>query len=361
MNKCLNGFMLRYVNNSSLYGNFFISILLILCLTSFLHAQSYPEPIVDSLLKKGIALIIDQEYQSAEKVFEELKTQYPALPLGDIYLAANEIAKSYDFNREFNDELITNNLNKAMDKSEALLDKDENNIWNIYFLALSKGYYAYYKALNKNWFSAISNGFDAIKYFKRCLQKDSLFYDAYTAIGNFEYWKSRKTEFLSWLPFVDDESDEGMKYLIKAVNNPGYNTYLAIHSLQWIYIDQKKYTAVIRLTEPVLEKYPESRFFKWALARAYEEIDKKNSIKIYYEILDSYLSINELSKFHEILLKHLIAQQYEQLGEFGKALKLCEDILIIDYSSSPEKDRLDRRIKRVKELKEKIESEMRKR
>ena len=350
----MNGIIFSNVIDSSLYSKFSISIILIFIFTSFLFAQRYPDPAVDSLLHKGIELIINQDYESAGKNFNELKTRYPDLPFGDIYLAADEIAESYDFNREFNDEIISENLNKAMDKSEALLDKDENNIWNIYFVALSKGYYAYYKALNRNWFSAVSNGFDAIKYFERCLQKDSLFYDAYTAIGNFEYWKSSKTEFLNWLPFVDDEREEGIKYLVKSVSCPGYNTYLAIHSLQWIYIDQKKYTEVVKLTEPVLEKYPESRFFKWALARAYEEVDKRKSIKIYYEILNSYLSINELGKFHEILIKHLIAQQYEQLGELEKALILCDDILNIDYSSSPDKERLDRRIERVKELKEKI-------
>ena len=354
----MDGYVFRKAAGSSLKCNFFISIILIF--TSFLYAQKYPDPIVDSLLNRGIELIINQDYESAGKNFDELKNKYPGLPFGDIYLAANEIAKSYDFNKEFNDELISDNLNKAMDTAETLLDKDENNIWNIYFLALSKGYYAYYKALNKNWFSAASNGFDAIKYFERCLQKDSLFYDAYTAIGNFEYWKSRKTEFLNWLPFVNKEIKDGIKYLIKSVNNPGYNAYLAIHSLQWIYIDQRKYTEVVKLTEPVLKKYPDSRFFKWALARAYEDLDKKKSIKIYYEILNSYISINELSKFHEILLKHLIAQQYEQLGETEKALKLCNDILTIDYSSSPDKDRLDGRIERVKELKEKIISVMKK-
>ncbi len=325
---------------------------------AFLYCQKYPDAAVDSLLNRGIDLIINQKYQLAENAFKELNDNYPELPLGKIYLAAEEIAKSYDFNRQFNDELISKNLNSAIDKADSLLDNDDNNVWNIYFAALSKGYYAYYRALNRNWFSAVSNGFDAVKDFKKCLQRDSLFYDAYTAIGNFEYWKSRKTEFLKSLPFINDDSEEGMKYLMKAVNNPGYNNYLAVHSLQWIYIDQKKYSDVIKLSNSVLEKYPDSRFFKWALARAYEEIDKKNAVKIYYEILDSYLKINELSKFHEILLKHLIAQQYEQMGEFNKALTICNEILTIDYSSSLNKDRLDRRIERVKELRKKILNEM---
>lgn len=332
-------------------------LVFILSFTAILYCQKYPDPKVDSLLESGINSLINQKYESAKKNFETLNNSYPNLPLGKIYLAAEEIAKSYDFNQKFNDELINKYLNSAMEEADSLLDDNDNVVWNIYLAALSKGYYAYYQALNRNWFSAISNGFDAVQDFHRCLRKDSLFYDSYTAIGNFEYWKSRKT---GWLPFVSDERKEGIEYLMKAVNNFGYNNYLAVHSLQWIYIDQEKYDDVINLSESVIRKYPDSRFFKWALARAYEGIDKKEAVKIYYEILNSYLKINKLSKFHEILLKHLIAQQYEQMGEFKKALTLCNEILTINYSTSWNKDRLDRRIERVKELKKKILEEIEK-
>ncbi|MFZ0454643.1 MAG: hypothetical protein WCE54_02675 [Ignavibacteriaceae bacterium] len=333
---------------------YFIPVFL-LSLSSILYCQKYPDKNVDSLLNRGINFIINQKYESAGNIFEELNNAYPNLPFGKIYLAAAEIAKSYDYNQKFNDESITKYLKSAINEADSLLDDNDQNVWNIYFAALSKGYYAYYQALNRNWLSAVSNGFDAVKYFQKCLDKDSLFYDAYTAIGNFEYWKSRKA---GWLPFVSDNSSEGIRYIMKAVNNQGYNNYLAVHSLQWIYIDQKKYNDVIKLSKPVVEKYPESRFFKWALARAYEEIDKKEAVKIYYEILNSYLKINELSKFHEILLKHLIAQQYAQMGELNEALTLCNEILTINYDSSWNKNRLDRRIERVNELKKKILIEM---
>ncbi len=333
----------------------YFTLAFLLSLSSILYCQKYPDKIVDSLLNRGINFIIIQNYESAIENFNQLNNAYPNLPFGKIYLAAAEIARSYDFNQKFNDELITTYLKSAINESDSLLDDNDQNVWNIYFDALSKGYYAYYQALNRSWFSAISNGFDAVEDFQKCLIKDSSFYDAYTAIGNFEYWKSRKA---GWIPFVSDNSSEGIKYIMRAVNNPGYNNYLAVHSLQWIYIDKKKYSDVIKLSKPVLEKYPESRFFKWALARAYEEIDKKESVKIYYEILNSYLKINELSKFHEILLKHLIAQQYEHIGEFDKALTLCNEILTIDYNSSWNKDSLDSRIERVKELKKKILNEI---
>jgi hypothetical protein len=56
----------------------------------------------------------------------------------------------------------------------------------------------------------------------------------------------------------------------------------------------------------------------------------------------------------------LIAQQYEKLGDYKKALKICNEILNIDFTSSDKIDRINRRIERVKELKEKLLSEINK-
>jgi hypothetical protein len=330
---------------------FKIFCLFFLFISSFLYCQEYPDTVVNNLIKKGLNYTINQDYKSASKVFKELDNQFPNLPFGKIYLAADEIAKAYDFGYEFNDELISNYLDAALQRSEDLLSEDDSNIWNLYFFALSKGYYAYYEALNENWFSAISNGFDSFKYFEKCLQIDSSFYTAYTAIGSFKYWKSRKA---SWLPFVSDDTEEGIKNLWRAIQNSSNNSYIAVYSLQWIYIDQKKYEDAIKVSKIILKNYHENRLFKWGLARAYEEIDKRSAIQTYYEILDSYKKINKLSPLNEILLKHLIAQQYVKLEEFDYALKLCNEILSIDYSSSKNKVKIERRIERVKELKKDI-------
>ena len=88
---------------------------------------------MDSLLKRGIEDMLTQKYELAQKDFESLKTKYPLLPLGDIYLSANEIAKSFDLNIQFDEDTINENLNRAIDKAEILYDKDEN-IYNYYMI-----------------------------------------------------------------------------------------------------------------------------------------------------------------------------------------------------------------------------------
>ncbi|RPI70071.1 MAG: hypothetical protein EHM47_12795, partial [Ignavibacteriales bacterium] len=94
------------------------------------HAQTYPDPVVDSLLKSGIENILLQEYDLAKKDFVILEKKFPHIPLGKIYLAAAEIAKSSDLAVPYNFNFIFKKLEEAGEKAENLIDKDEDNIWN---------------------------------------------------------------------------------------------------------------------------------------------------------------------------------------------------------------------------------------
>ncbi len=322
----------------------------IFILQTLIFGQGYPDKRVDSLLKSGINSIIKQNYKSAGSTFTELNNLYPELPLGKIYLAAVKIAEAYDYGEAFDSGFIESRLDSAESQSENLIDSSDTNVWFRYFLALSEGYFSYYEALQEDWFSAFSDGYDALSDFKKCMKIQTDFPEALAPIGTYKYWRSRKTSFLNWLPFVGDYREEGIKYLERSIKESSYNTYIALHSLQWIYIDKKDYVDALRISELALKKYPDSRFFMWGLARAYEDIDKRKSINIYYKILNSYSPPADTGHYNEILLKHLIAQQYALLGDKKAALKLCGEIFSIDNLSDFVRDKLGDRLERVRKL-----------
>ena len=316
-----------------------------------IFGQDYPDKRIDSLLKSGIELIISQDYSSAEANFKHLDAEYPQLPLGKIYLAACSIAESFDFAEEYDTEFIEATLDETKEIIEELLSIDENNLWYIYFYALAEGYISYYEALNKNWLTSISKGLNSISAFEHCLDIDDRFYESYIAIGTFEYWKSRKTEFVSFMPFYEDDTEAGIDNLRVASKLASYNSYLAINSLIWIYIDQKDFNSAVELGKEALAEFPNSRYFKRGVARAYEEIDAQRAIEVYTEILNSYPSNRKQNRINYVKFNHKIAQQYATIGENKKALDLCEQILYFNDLSEFETSKLSRRIERVKELK----------
>lgn len=338
--------LVRY--KTILYLIFFLN------LSNFVFAQRFPDQEVNRLLDHGIEYVLNHNYELAEKKFSLLDARFPKIPLGKIYLAMVEISKASDLGGELESDSILKSLDKALLLSENLLEKNPADIWNNYFVALCNGYKAYIKILNGEWLSAISTGLNSVKYFENCLEIDSTFYESYVVLGTYKFWKSRKLEFLEWLPFVDDESEIAIQYLETAINNSSYNRNFAVVSLIWIYIERNNYSLAIMTAERELKRNPFNRNLKWALARAYEEINLRKSIEIYHQLLTSYTRIPSQNHFQEITLKHIIAQQHLKIGEKREALRLCDEILSTNNLQENVRKRLEDRLDRVKELKKEL-------
>jgi len=87
------------------------------------------------------------------------------------------------------------------------------------------------------------------------------------------------------------------------------------------------------------------------LARAFEEKNPLRAIELYFEILNSYPDSLKENYKNEITLKHLIAQQYAKLGDKGKAIQYCDEILSMKNIPQKTLDELSGRLERVKSLK----------
>lgn len=322
---------------------------------SLLSAQVYPDKNIDTYLRSGIKFILEENYSAAEKKFRNLKTEYPELPFGNIYLAATEIAKSLDFYKPFNEDLIFSYLDSASEQADKLFEANDTLIWNVYFKALSSGYYAYFQAMRGNYFSAISNGINSIKDYNECLKLNPNFYEAFIAIGTFNYWSSSKTLGLKWLPFVKDNSSGSISMLEKAISKPAYNKYLAAYSLCWIYLDNNEPNKSIKLAKNILNEHPKSRLFMWVLANGLKRTNKAKAVEVYNNILNSFNALPDSLPVVKIILKHKIAMLLYDLKKYESAKKLCSEIILMKKSlNENELDIVEERLDRVIELNDKI-------
>lgn len=324
--------------------------LLFLLIPTVLFSQRHPNSQLDSVWRAGITYISEEKFDLATREFIKIEKSYPDLPVSRIYFAAIEMVKANDLGRSYPKDMIEAHLNVAEDKAKKLLAKNRGDIWNNYFYALTKAYRAYFYALQEDWLSAFTNGLESINYFQKCLDMDQQFYESHIAIHSYNYWKTRKTEFLSWLPFVSGDTGPSVASLERYVHQVHYNQLLAMTSLQWIYIDRGEYRKAVALGEKVIEKYPGNRYFRWGIARAYEGYNRDMAVKVYLEVLASYNRQGIKSNINEITLKHKIAMNLNALGKKAEAKRYCEEILAVKNLNSYERDVLSDRLKRVQEL-----------
>lgn len=324
-------------------------ILITVITTSAAFTQTHPNKEVNRLLNEGLDNIVNQNYAKAQKQFYELDKKYPELPLGKIFLAVNSIFREYELSLPFSERQIVNWLDEGIKKSDALIKQDENNVWNNYYKGLAEGYRAYFYALNESWVNAFTKGLSAKKYFDRCLELNSNFYDAYVAIGAYKFWKSEKTEIISWI--VKDERAEGIKNLNFAITNSSIHSFFAVHNLVWIQVRKKDFQSALGVLNEPLKKHPESRLFKWDYSRVMEELDRNKAIEIYKDLLKSYKKESLQNRCNEITLNYLIAKNYKALNQLAKAVEYLKLIPEKQTLTGFEVDKLGSRISRIESLK----------
>ncbi|MBZ0183540.1 MAG: tetratricopeptide repeat protein [Melioribacteraceae bacterium] len=332
--------------------------ILFLFLFLSLSAQRFPNPTVDSLLTNGIQFILLEDYNSAEKNFQSLNQQFPDLPLGNIFLAAVNISKATDYNFELNEDKLDLLFENAEEITENYKDKYGENLWYHYFVALVNGYKSYYSIEQKDYLSGMFDGIESIKSFENCLEIDKNFAEAFVIIGNYLYWKSKKTEFLEWFPFIEDNTDQGIKFLERAVEETTYSRKLAVYTLIWVYINEKRFQDAVNLSRKILDQYPNNRFVKRALASAYYYLDKEKSIEILNQIKSSLVEDNALNGRNKIILNYRVAKLYFELKNYKKAGDICSKLLSDYAQTKTSDDVIIKRIEMTKELSEKIKENL---
>ena len=151
------------------------SFVILFVALNFCIAQSHPNLKIDSLLNIGIKKIVLAGLYERKKYFYYLIQSYENIPLGNIYLAATEIAKSVDYEEELNENYLDSLLTLAKIKTDVLLKIDDENLWYHYYEALIYGYQAYYSALTSNLVSAFADGVLSLQNFQKCLEIDPKF------------------------------------------------------------------------------------------------------------------------------------------------------------------------------------------
>lgn len=334
----------------------FVSIILLIILFApKAFTQWRLEPSLHSLIVSGIDLILRQEYSQADSLFCDITNRYPNHPAGYLYQAAVMQAYAIDFTVPIN-----------RDKFESLLEsgkKATQNLkspWREYFFATADGYDAYERVERGDWFGGVRKGFSSVSKFEEIIGKDSSFFDAYVGIGTYYYWRSRKMEFLNWLPFVHDDRELGIQLLKKGVEHAEYNRFAAMSALVAIYLDKEEYKEMEEWSRRGLKSYPGNRIFLWGMATALDRQGKiREAVTAYKSLLNSILKYSAPHPYDEIVCRlnlskcMLLIKDTTEVSHYLQVLLKYEDAKFPPHL----KDRAQAKFTQARELLAKLQKE----
>ena len=266
--------------------------------------QKVPSRVMDSLLTSGIDQTLRQEYEAAGKTFQLVVREFPDHPAGFLYQAALMQTMAMDYDLQIERTPFDSLLALALERSSAMIDREPDSPWGYYYRGTMLGYDSYARALRGDWFGAASKGMSSVSDFHHAVESDSSFFDAYAGIGTYYYWKTRKIEFLTWLPFVGDKREEGIEHLFLCIEKGDYNRYAAMSSLLSIYLDKQSYEEAVYLAREALRAYPANRLFLWSLAASLEGLaDTTGALAAYNLLLEAMVNDRRENSYNELVCR----------------------------------------------------------
>jgi tetratricopeptide (TPR) repeat protein len=155
----------------------------------------------------------------------------------------------------------------------------------------------------------------SVSEFEEALERDSTLEDAKVGIGTYYYWKSRQMSFLTWLPFISDNRDEGIRLIEETIARGRYNRYAAVTSLIAIFLDAEQYDRAVSLSEKTLQDYPENRLFLWGLATGHDRLGHTDqAIDAYWRLLRSIVADSRDNAYNELVCRVNLARLEDAAG-----------------------------------------------
>jgi tetratricopeptide (TPR) repeat protein len=288
----------------------------------------------DGWIRETIDFTINTNFKEALRIVTEKIEADSNDYRAQFYLAATLNSKMTHFESQEGADLF----NYAIDKTLLLVEEEleNNNLVDsikaelLFYQGSAYGYRAFFQGNNGNFLAAVSNGLKSVGALNQTLQIDSTLYGAYLGIGVYKYWRYSRLKFISWLPFVPDDREEGIAMIKIAIARDSLSRYMAMHQLVYILLDYGRYEEAKILAERITEKYPDSQFMWWANAHAYFKSKNFNKAKAsYLRLYNLILEDKDRNISHLLKCKFKLALVYKELQEFDECKKQCDSILEI--------------------------------
>ena len=287
----------------------------------------------DAWIDSTINLTINTKFEKALAVVNSQLDSDPNDYRAYFYLAATLNSRMIHFENQ-NDaapfETAIDSTIRITERNLVMQDPPADSVHAdlLFYQASAYGYLAYFQGRAGQWLPALSNGIKANNLFNETIEFDSTMYDAYLGIGTFKYWRYSKLAFISWLPFIPDDRDEGIALIRKCIAHHTRSRYLAMHQLTYILVDYDNTAEAVSIGRQLIQRYPESQFMWWAAARAYEKNnDFVEAVAAYRKLMELLEADPNANPNHIVRCGLKLAEVYQLAGEYAECYSVCANLI----------------------------------
>lgn len=253
------------------HAQFLIKIL-ILAFQIFITANlpGYSQPDIKSKINPGLEALYNFNFKSSDKTFNNIIKNYPEHPAGYFYKSISSLWFYLDSkNEEFLEKFILL-TDTVIEKAEGILQADSSDEFTLFILGSAYANRTFAFTRDESYFDAVLAARKFHSVFNELLSNDSVYYDAYTGKGLFNFAISQAPQTWSWainLAGMTGDKQVGLNYLEVASKKGRLSKIDAQFYLSQIYSEfLLKYSQAKKLLNELNFLYPKNLLFRFALA-----------------------------------------------------------------------------------------------
>jgi len=333
-----------------------LPLLFIYCQAAFgFCAQSSTFQSIDSLIQAGIESSIIHDYESAANIFKNIIEQDAESPQGYFFMAAMLQSQMIDFETDQWEKEFYSFIDLTINKADAAIqNKSSERPAAQFYKGSAFLYLGFADGRKGEYLSAIKHSLIGISILKQLAENHPDFYDVNFGIGSYNYWRSRMTRLINWLPLISDARQSGIQMVQQATEKGKFTRYAALNELIWILIDAGKPVEAFGYAQQGLEKFPQSRFFLWGAAKSACAYHNYYSAILYFnQILESLLVENYNNHFNEFICRLNLIHCYFATSNLSEAKKQIAILKALHIDPKIQK-KLNKQKKRLEQFERKL-------
>ena len=244
----------------------FLSLLIFICSINFTFSQVN----IKSKISSGLEALYNFSFKSSDKAFANIIKNYPDNPSGYYYKSISSLWFYLDSKNETDLINFISLTDTAIEKANAILKNDSADVFSLYILGSAYANRTFAFTRNESYFDAVIAARKFHLCFNELLKRDSLYYDAYTGKGLFNFAISQAPQTWSWainLAGMTGDKKIGLTNLEIASKKGKLSRVDAQFYLSQIYSEfLLKYQPAKRMLNDLTFRYPKNLLFKFALA-----------------------------------------------------------------------------------------------
>jgi tetratricopeptide (TPR) repeat protein len=245
---------------------FLFASLLVFCFV----INSYAQTNIQSKIISGQEALYNFNFKSSDKAFDKIINNYPDNPAGYYYKSISHLWFYLDSKNDIDLVNFISLTDTAIEKAEAILKNDSSDVFTLYILGSAYANRTIAFTRDESYFDAVIAARKFHSCFNELLNIDSLYYDAYTGKGIFNFAISQAPQTWSWainLAGMTGDIKIGLTNLETASKKGKLSKIEAQFYLSQIYSEfLLKYQQAKRILNDLTFRYPKNLLFKFTSA-----------------------------------------------------------------------------------------------